>query len=338
MSDPPQTAQAALPNAMPNSSAATVAPVHQLDPSKLKGSKRPRRPPPPCHDEIQFVDNEYINCNSDKRLQGSSAHFDREKYKFIPLDDSLKTKDDLVDVAVASVGSMPSSWDTVVAELYKKKMPTPTSPVRPPDPDEAFVVTFDNDRKPQYYLLELKKATTLFHIQDNGQFWGYAERNDPDPTIGEKLYTKGFVWTSPDPTWVWKTAHGARRVNRVRIDVPPGTQLLMDRAPVSKDAKECQFVDGRKSITPDVLLAPAEFEVTGVVRYRPLERKDEDSKEEQRLFTYVKPRGRRTVDTDIADEEYAAFHVFNCDEFMDVRVQLTRQLKLPPVESIAWDS
>ena len=94
---------------------------------------------------------------------------------------------------------------------------------------------------------------------------------------------------------------------------------------------ECQFDNHRESRFPDVLLSPAEFRVTSVTHYRSTEETYNDADKSDK-FKYVKPVSYGPPSEN--DIEYAQKRVFDAPEFMDVRMDMVAQLKLPSVDSL----
>jgi hypothetical protein len=206
----------------------------------------------------------------------------------------------------------------VLSELYSTRSAPPNS--SEPRANEAFARRYDNESKPQYYLQTIERPTTLYHIQSDGVFWNPQWDETPDPTVGETVFTNGFVWTHPSYSWAWKNEPGARTI-RVRIDVPAGTQVVVDRAPVF-GGKRCQFDEGRESLVPDILLGPAMFRVTAMRRYRSTESDYSDSDER---FEYVEPLERGVAADDLT---YARLRLGATDEFVDVFVEMMSQVRL----------
>jgi hypothetical protein len=153
----------------------------------------------------------------------------------------------------------------------------------------------------------------------------------PVPAVGDVCYTNGFVWTNPEKHWAWKSGNGEINM-RVRIEIPVGTQVVIDRAPVY-GGSDCQFDEKRSSLFPDVLLGPAEFRVMEVKRYRSTQDDYEDSEEPSDRFLYVEPLERGLPES---DREYAQRRVFDNHEFADVRVAMVRQVKVPTVGSVQF--
>ena len=290
---------------------------------ELTDAKRRRRALPSCHDELRYEDGETVNVDKHTRVEGGDAKFTRTGNVNIPYGEELTAKEQLEDLN----DYFEASFTTVRDELYSNREPEQSVGKRTKQADEAYVETYDNKEKLQYYLLTVRKRTTLVHIQRGGEFWDGREGLRADPKVGDACFTNGILWTNPAPDWAWKSDPYKRTV-RVRIDIPPKTQVVMDRAPVW-GGFECQFDDDRTSLVPDVLLGPAEFKVIEVLHYRSSEKDYTNSKEESKTFKYVEPNDRGSVES---DEGYAQRRVFDSNgEFMDVRVELVRQVKLPPV-------
>lgn len=295
----------------------------------MQNSKRERFMPPPCHDELRYEDGELINQDKHNRLQGSSAKFTREKEEWLPIGESLKSSEQMRGLGKYTQ----TSWETVLRELYSDRTDPPTRPSAKQRAGEAFVSRYDNHAKPQFYLLTTTQEAILSHIQPNGVFWedNNGIRDIKNPKVGDVCYTNGFIWTNPSPGWSWKNKSN-KRIIRVIIDVPAGTQVVIDRAPVYSGV-ECQFDEHRESLFPDVLLTPAEFIVTNVVRYRSTEEDYSNSDEPTENFIYVDPVMRGRPKNDL---EYAKLRVFDVVEFMDVRVTMVSQIKLPSVGSVKF--
>ena len=224
-----------------------------------------------------------------------------------------------------------TSWETVLSELYSNREELPTRPSAAQDESEAFVRRFDNQAKPQFYLHTVKHKAILYHIQPDGVFWSALFERTPDPIVGEVCYTNGFVWTNPNPRWAWKNKPNSR-ITRVQIEIPVGTQVIVDRAPVY-GGSSCQLDDGRKSLFPDILLGPAEFRVIKVVRYRSTKEEYSDCDGPSEDFTLVDPWEPGVPKSDV---EYAQLRLYDSPEFMDVRIVLEQQVKVPDVGSIQF--
>ena len=297
-----------------------LPPLHRL-PTNVK---RGRVTLPPCHKELRYEDGEVVNQDRNERVQGGSAKFTKVKSNDIPFGETLTTDKQISELSRYTQ----TSWDTVVKELYSNRQSTSTkSPDQPKNqyPDEAFVRGYGNQERSQFYLLMVSEETTLAHIQPDGDFWNVLESDTEYPVVEDVCYTNGFIWTNPSTNWAWKST-SAERLIRVRVDIPATTQVIIDRAPVYGGV-ECQFDKSRESLFPDVLLGPAKFIVTKVVRYQSNKNRGTDSNEE---VLYVEPRERGHANN---DEEYAQLRVFDSNEFVDVRLKLVEQVTLPdPVD------
>jgi len=272
----------------------------------------------PCHGELRYEDGESLNRNRDQRVQGGSSKFSR--YEQLPFGTTLTTTEQIRALSSRTQ----TSWEVVMRELYSDRTSPPTTPSADQRADQAFVKRFDNQAKPQFYLLTVQREATLSHIQPDGVFWSPVPDTPPDPTVGDLCYTNGFVWTNANPRWAWKSEAG-ERIIRVRITIPAGTQVVIDRAPVYGGVP-CQFDEQRESLFPDVLLGPAEFRVEEVVRYRRTGEYYSDSAGPPERFKYLEPRERGVAESDL---DYAQLRVFDNDEFVDVKVIMLRQVKVP---------
>jgi len=251
----------------------------------------------PCLDELRYEDGETVNRDRDRRVQGGSSKFtrvtDRQPDEELPFGSSLTTREQIVKLSSRTQ----TSWETVLGELYSDRTAPTTTPSQAQRADRAFVERFDNQAKPQFYLLTVEREAMLSHIQPDGVFWSLMWDETPDPAVGDVCYTNGFVWTNTNPRWAWKNGDGSRTI-RVRIEIPAGTQVVVDRAPVY-GGSPCQLDEHRESLFPDVLLGPAEFRVTGVVRYRSTKEDYADSDEPHERFQYVEPRKQGLAESDL---------------------------------------
>ena len=308
-------------------------------------NKRRRVPPPACDKELRYKDGEAVNVDSNARVQGGSAKFARAVADEIPIGPIGKSEIPTTAEQIRRLRPFTQpSWETVLDELYSNRQSS-TTPTKSPDEEEqqrqrsdnrAFVRRSGNQERPQFYLLTVSEEATLAHIQPDGDFWNLVEDNRADPVVGDVCFTDGFLWTNPSPRWAWKSDDNSDRLIRVRVDIPAHTQVVIDRAPVY-GGSPCQFDPKRESLFPDVLLGPAEFCVTEVVRYRsdkastsrtgPDGDDDDGTTMHESSVRYVAPRQRGRANDEL---EYAQLRVAESDEFMDVRVRLVQQVKLPP--------
>lgn len=279
----------------------------------------------PCHEELVYNDGEMLNLDESSRVQGKDSLFSRVAREGLPYGEVLTTIEQLTSMAgVAYVQT-----EHVLQELYSNRQPT-QPPKRQQAAELAYVEAFGKDEKPQYRLVTVERQATLSHTVTHSMIWALNVADKADPKVDDFCFTNGFIWTNPAPDWAYKSDKRQRSI-RVRVDIPPATQVIIDRAPFAE--KLCLFDTERVSIFPDVLLAPAKFRVTSVVHYRSDAKDYKTSKDEPgRIYTYVTP-SRSLGST--SDEDYAARRVFDSNgEFMDVGMELVQQVKLPPVGSV----
>jgi hypothetical protein len=206
------------------------------------------------------------------------------------------------------------SMHRVPEELYTTRPPSEESLKT----RENLAYKYSSDTVPpnaQYYLQETQKPATVVHICDSSYGW----REDDCPMDeGSFVYTRGFLWTNTNPNWEWKTQEDEPDVRyiRVRVDLPTGTQVVVDRAPVYGGA-DCEFdASGnppRLSLFPDVLLPPGKFEIVSVKRYQ---------KGDESELTLLKDARTRVV----TDDEYAAYVTTYRKEFIDIALRATDQM------------
>lgn len=180
---------------------------------------------------------------------------------------------------------------------------------------------------------------TVTHIISDGQFWDFMEK-DYMIKEGMVVYTNGFLWCNTSPNWTWKGGRGAKRLIRCRIELPENTQIVVDRSPVH-GGTECQFDDKRTSVFPDVLLSPGEFQITSVTRYQTEkddsesdDSADDDDQADGMVQTVIPKQYRKWKSIEINDEEYAAHILTDVSKFVDVRLKVTKMMRLPSVESV----
>ena len=210
--------------------------------------KRPRQKPPPCREELAYVDGEVLNVASDRRVQGSSSRFFPHAFGSL-LDEPFPSTWAHLNAIISDLNT-PPSWSVVLHELYAGRAPrfAPPAPVA----GRAFVKANNNDSKAQYYLTTTTKEEEVVHIQTEGLLW---HDEDACATEGDLAYTNGFLWTNASPNWTWKSTTEEGRLSRCRITLPAQTQVVIDRSPVF-GGSPCQFDDSRTSVFPDVLLPP----------------------------------------------------------------------------------
>jgi hypothetical protein len=285
----------------------------------------------PCPNELKYKRGEYLNLQSDERVQGASSTFIRERHPKIDLEEKEEwSKDDLVSL-LQNTGQL-SLQKQVIDELYRasEKMTTDYRHTS----GEAYREVFSNDSQSQYYLQTVEEKTTLIHIILSGRFWSLKESNI---SIDNRThaYTTGFVWCNTSPNWTWKESHEQKPLIRCRIDIPKGTQVVVDRSPVSQEL--CQFDADCTSLFPDVLLPPGEFEIDSVVYYRSTDKQGDPIREEDnsKHIVYVQPNDSnlRAV-TALNDNEYAAKMLSFCSEFIDVALKVTKMMRLSAPDTL----
>lgn len=334
-----------LPDLSVLSFAHTVAPIgtrkrgleseNNLDSEEEKKERaRLRARLAPCHDELKFEQGEAVNVDSDRRVCGASAKFTSLPLSAdIPYGVALTTREQLDNM----YGATTVGTDRVLKELYSKRETSETDLMRKEEEDHAYMQTWGNGRRPQYDLMTVGQKTTLTHTLTGSSIWDsrmYVRREHiVDPKVDDTCFTNGVIWTNPAPGWAYKSDPNEGYI-RVRIDIPPGTQVIIDRAPVYGGVP-CRYDDDHTSVFPDVLLAPAKFVVTSVVHYRSnAEDYNATTEKPARSYTYVTP-ARNGSST--SDNDYAARRVFDSNgELMDVRMTLVQQVELPPVDSVSY--
>lgn len=286
----------------------------------------------PCHDELKFKQGEIVNVDRHHRVCGVDDGFTRLPASFdIPYGEALTTREQVVEMYRTV------TMDLVLKELYSNREKSERLPVLKAEKDHAHLTTWDNGRRPQYGLMTVEKDTTLTHTLTGSSLWNMRLESSRGkqivyPEVGDFCYTDGVIWTNPAPGWGHKSDPYEKFI-RVRINIPAGTQVIIDRAPVYGGVP-CRYDDDHTSVFPDVLLAPANFLVTSVLHYRSNKEQYEAAEEEPGFYKYVspKPYGRAG-----SDEEYAELCVFASNgEFMDIRMTLLEQVKLPDVGSMVW--
>jgi hypothetical protein len=119
---------------------------------------------------------------------------------------------------------------------------------------------------------------------------------------------------------------------RCRIDLPAGTQVIIDRSPVG-GGYDCDLDEsGRRSRFQDVLLLPGEFRITNLKGYK---NKDSESNEEaddqaqdyiELLDTVYDEPPRSTV---MSDNQFAHYMLQKTNNFLDVRLEVVRMMRVP---------
>lgn len=215
--------------------------------------------------------------------------------------------------------------DTVLRELYRTDG-FPETP-RPPRPDGKILRSSGNVHKPQYYTQTLKSPATVVHIITSAEFWDTSDVpfSDWDPDTeklrtshtGQFAYTTGILWCNSSPDWSWRSK-GSDTIIRCRIDLPAGTQVVVDRSPVY-GGYSCEFDEaGSRSRFPDVLLLPGEFYIQDVKRYK---REDYDSDYDGDSI--------ESLDS----EQFVSRIMEDAQNFLDVRLQVTRMMRVPALSA-----
>ena len=219
-------------------------------------------------------------------------------------------------------------------EIYRKEGFDPNTPLVERQ-GEAFVRTRENKHQPQYYFQTIEEAATVTHVITGRSTFYYEleTEEDEEETIkqGGVAYTRGFLWSSTDPNWR-RTGGQDNVIIRCRIELSPGTQVVVDRSPYGQN--RCNFDDKRMSLFPDVLLSPGKFQITSVKHYR---RKDGDDDDQSNVghdagITLVEPMKGRPSSTVWSDEEYAAKVLTNdsvdpVKDFIDVRLDVVKMMR-----------
>ena len=322
-----------------------------------KKQKVPRQWPP-CPKQLRYEDGEKLGDDDEARVQGSDSRFYRSWWQswwenVERLEDSFSlpsgTPLELAELDTLKRQRHSGEVLKVLDELYRVDGFTSDDGSQTIKyKDEAFVRVYDNKLRSQYYLQTINAnggdaadaadaadptTATVTHIAHN-RFWSHGEERGEER--GEELekgvvaYSRGFLWCNASPNWTWDNRpHTTRNVIRCQIQLPEGTQVVVDRSPVyGTDSMTCQFDRERTSRFPDVLLPPAKFEITSVKHYPAPKVRIDDA-------AFKKLQERMNSDRHdhvLTDEEYAE-HVFyvndNADEFIDVRLRVTHMMKLP---------
>ena len=288
-------------------------------------SKRKKRPKPPCPRELIYKDGEVLNVSNWNRVQDNDASFRQKAIEKIPLEQPFPNNREEVRKLISTAYLCTStSFETVLRELYQLRPDEETKSDSLPTrlEKEAFVRGDREHVIPQYHLTTVTAPETLVHIIADEEFSIY---DGLYPSVGQRWYTNGMIWTNTDPRWEWDGRAGLgsnERKWRCRIEIPEGTQVIMDRSPVHR--RLCQLPDGMFSVFPDVVLAPGAFEVKGVTRYK---MRGGGAKDEEAVV-YL---DEGAEDKDSEDEAYARrFLGENTDaEFVDVHLLLRQSMVLP---------
>ena len=299
---------------------------------------RSGNPKLPCPPELRYEDGEILNMERSRRIMGSSSDFRSTPLEIIPLDgEGPSTEQELLKIMGGR--DVRTSVQDVLRELYHKVGPTSEQSRLVRKEGNAYVSTYDgNDHKPQYYTQTLNADATVVHVVNGKEFWNERDPDAPGKLRtchkGKYAYTTGMLWCNTSPNWEWKT-DGDTAI-RCRIHLPAGTQVIVDRSPVFGGLSPCEFGDGRKSQFPDVLLLPGEFEITDVKRYKTKDYESDDDEEDnlaQKEEDEIQPTpddGQRYVPgTEMTDEVYALRMLRVVENFLDVRLKVTRMMRVP---------
>ena len=262
---------------------------------------------PPCPGEIRYKDGEVLNVG-DKRVTGSSSRFSSDAEHCSTLSTPVpSTWADMVHL----LGT--DNMQRVLLQLYASGDGSMQNTQFDTDEGGAYRLAYNNAFQSQYYLLTIEVPVTVTHIVSDGAFWG--RRTDVNTKIGPGVcaYTNGFLWCNTSPNWAWKAS--GDKCLRCRIELPAGTQVVVDRSPTD-DTNECEFDEQRYSIFPDVLLPPGVFNITSVDRYRGA------------TETVVCDRFRPAAAV-WTDAEYTQRMLMYADEFVDVQMEVTQMMRLP---------
>ena len=292
--------------------------------------KRPRRRPLPCPPELRYEEGEILNVDRDSRNTGGSSRFRSSPLEVIPLDPPFpQSWNDLQRINSALLVN--TSMEAVLRELYRTDG-FPEAP-RPPVPSGKILKTSGNVHKPQYYTQTLKTPATVVHIVTSGEFWDTSDvpdwKSDMDKLrtshAGRVAYTTGILWCNSSPDWTWKSS-ASDTIIRCRIDLPAGTQVIIDRSPVY-GGFDCEFDDeGNRSRFPDVLLLPGEFRIKDVKRYR---REDYDSDYEEDTLESLDSEYTGPPTLGMSDREFASRRMEDAKNFLDARLEVVRMMRVP---------
>lgn len=298
----------------------------------------------PCPPALAYEDNEVLNVDrNQQRVQGADALFRRNELKGL-IDPLPETKNEVFQRA--AMQEVDVSFSKVVEELYAVDERNETERSKriqelksKQHDDEAFLRGRRSDVVPQYRLKEISEPQRVIHIVEGGVFWDEDEKVfdkdyvTPEETdlltvqMGNIAFTHSMLWCNPSPFWAWKNTSGGKRALRCKINIPAGTQVIIDRSPVF-GGTDCDpnGEPKRRSKLPDVLLAPAEFKVDSVQYYRTTKAKKEDAMLKQELYTYVESGHKGRV---VDDETYIKRTLEEVDEFIDVEMTIVNILRLP---------
>lgn len=273
----------------------------------LQPCKRPKLALLNCPEELHYEENEIINVSRDERQRGASCNFDKE----------CIYEEGYTDIKAISMHIKTSvNFQMVLNELNRPAVvQEKRSKIFELREGQAFRRTSGNSHQSQYYLKTTEAPYTVTHINSGDRFWGMDEPSEIEQ--GTTVYTNGFLWCNTSPNWMWTSRYEGTTLIRCRIEVPVGTQVVVDRSPANIN-NMCKVDEERTSIFPDVLLPPGQFTITSVQRYT-------DKCESGAA------RGHSIGGRELRDEEYAARMLLsdNVSEFVDVRLTVNEMLRMP---------
>lgn len=316
-------------------------PSFALLPSKPppQKQKRQKRRDLPCPPELRYKEGEIINYSEHKRVTGGSSMFHCAPSDSIPLEPPFPSSFEELQPIIDAIGVQTTMKD-VLSELYRTDgfseatlCTKKTTLVRYSD---------GNTRKPQYFTQTLETPATVVHMITSGEFWDDSDDGFDIGKLrthhkGKCAYTNGMLWCNSSPHWTWKTNDRNDTSIRCRIDLPAGTQVLIDRSPVY-GGTTCEFDDNRGiSLFPDVLLLPGQFQIVDMKRYKRegYESDDEDlaGEHEKDKIESLDVAGAKLPRTEppmlMSDEEYASRMLRKTSNFIDVRLKVVRTMRVP---------
>lgn len=312
----------ALPNLAKLSNASCMTGADS-DPSDSKRTKRSKLP---CEPELVYGKDEYVNIDSDSRIQGHSSYFRRQPIpdlRLIPVEKQEVVSQQEVKQFVSS-SKADGNVQKVIEELYRTEGFDPSSAIRD-DQYYVFTETFSNAHGNQYKILTLKTPTVVTHVINGGHFWNMSP-GDPlhgpvkglqidNIQAGMNAYTAGFLWANTYPNWTWKGG-GTKIIARCKIQLPAGSQVLLDYAPVFDE--DCQTPEENLSMFPDVLIPPSKFQILSVKRYTAGKEQEEAPRRLSRTSVWT-------------EQEYANQMLEDNKLFVDIQLRVEASWKLPSV-------
>lgn len=332
--------------------------------------QRPQQPRPPrqrrsvevadCAGELVYQVESQLGIGRE-RVHGSSAHFESKPER--PIDEALRARkvlrpDDHAFFARAEVH--PSVGDVVRAlaaaatgeEDRRRECKRPRLEDRYESVEEGFVRV--QKATPQYYAQELKTPATVVHMHE-GAPGSVGELVRPEAST---LFTSGVLWTNASPNWTWlrgplvwppermtlatKKKH-CMWIIRCRVDLPAGTQVVVDRHPI-KLVKNSWFprdacvlertADGTARVAPfpDVLLLPGKFERTSVRHYREKLSRETLSQETHAWTLHLEEEEsvvyQQAEEVRVDQDSEPARMLRSCHLFTDVALTLVESLRV----------